>query len=829
MTRPISGLLVLVATLPLTAAEPKFTPEQVAFYEKDVKPLLVQHCLKCHGADEKKIKGELRLNTRALILKGGDTGPAVSLDKPAESLLLLAITKKRPDDADVMPPSGKLSDKDIATLTKWVNEKLPVTPGDLGVAEATETKSVVTEEAKKFWFYQPIRKPAVPANGAKNPVDAFLNDKLAAKKLTANGPADKVALIRRVYYDLIGLPPTPEQVDAFVKDASPKSYETLIDTLLASPQYGEKWGRHWLDIVRYAETNGYERDGIKPHAWKYRDYVIRSFNADKPYSTFVKEQLAGDEMPAWSADNIIATGFYRLGIWDDEPADKMLSLYDGYDDLVTVVGQGMLGMSLNCARCHDHKRDPIAHADYYRFLAFFRDIPPFSDTRNTNSSNNSADVTPPEKRKVYEAELASRDKAMKDLKAQMKPIEDAAIKKMPPADQLAVDDGKRDEIVKKVPRFLEGDAKAEYARMKRQLTDLEKKPMPSQEFAMAVNQCNPKPPMVYVLARGNPNAPKEKEPCPPGFPSVLSLPDPTPKQLAKSSGRRTALAEWITAKENPLTARVLVNRLWQHHFGKGIVGSPNDFGKLGELPTHPELLDWLASDFMENGWTLKRMHKLLMLSDAYQRSSVANESNFKIDPANALYWRFNMRRLGAEEVRDSMLNAAGLLKLDQFGPSVYPKIPREVLAGQSVPGQGWQYDKANPTAANRRSIYVHVKRALQVPILVAHDQADTDSSCPVRYTTTVPTQALSLMNGEFAHETAAALAARLLKESPSDVTKQVMWAVRLTTGREPKPEEVAKDAAFVKRMMTEHKLDAAAALQRYCLLILNANEFVYID
>jgi mono/diheme cytochrome c family protein len=837
MRAPLTGLISLFCFAGARAAEPAFTAEQIAFYEKEVKPLLRENCFKCHGADENKIKGDLRLTSRASILTGGQTGPAVNLEKPAESLLLKAITNTRGDDADVMPPTGQLPEKQIAILKRWVNEKLPVSAADLGAIESKEIKGgVITDEAKKYWAYQPVRKPAVPGSRA-NPIDAFLQVKLDAKKLIPNGRAEKVALVRRVYYDLIGLPPTPAQVDAFVKDESPKAFEKLVDELLASPHYGEKWGRHWLDVVRFAETNGYERDGPKPNAWKYRDYVIRSFNADKPYDQFLREQLAGDEMP-WSTDAITATGFYRLGLWDDEPADKEQNLYDGYDDIVTVVGQGMLGMSLNCNRCHDHKRDPFPHSDYYRFLAFFRDIRPNSETQDVHSPNNLADVTPPEKRKLYEADEAKRTAEMEKLKAEMKPIEDEAIKKMPAEDQLAVDNGKRDEIVRRVPRYLEPVAKEKYLGLRKQVEELKRKPAPNRELTIAVNNCMTAPPPVYVLARGNPHAPKEKELCLPGFPAVLGLPDPAippPAKEAKSSGRRTVLANWIASKDNPLTARVIVNRIWQHHFGKGLVPTPNDFGKLGELPTHPELLDWLAADFVENGWKIKRMHKLLMLSDAYQRSAAANENNLQIDPANTCYWRFNMRRLGAEEVRDSMLMAAGQLNFAQFGPSVFPKIPDEVLQGQSRPGQGWVkamgggFDPKQPDLGNRRTIYVFSKRSLQVPILATHDQADTDSSCPVRYTTTVPTQALGLLNGEFAHDTAKALAARLTKEAGDDVAKQVTLAIRLTTGRTPTEKEVAKDVAFIERLRNEHKLDAATALQRYCLLVLNANEFVYVD
>ncbi|QEL19126.1 PSD1 and planctomycete cytochrome C domain-containing protein [Limnoglobus roseus] len=854
-TLPHLSILALVVTCgQLTAADPapKFSSEQVGFYEKEVKPLLQKHCFKCHGAGE-KIKGGLSLSTRALTLTGGDTGTAVDLTSPEKSLFLLAITNKRPDGGDVMPPSGKLPDADIAVLTKWVKEKLPVSAADLGSVEPApaEKASVITEEAKKYWAYQPVKRPAVPAvkTPTRNPIDAFLAAKREAKSIPGNGPADRVALVRRAYYDLLGLPPTPEQVDAFVNDKSPNAFAKLVDELLASPHYGEKWGRHWLDVVRFAETNGYERDGPKPNAWRFRDYVIRSFNADKRYDQFIREQIAGDEMPGDNADAVIATGFYRLGLWDDEPADREQALYDGYDDLVTVTGQTFLAMTLNCARCHDHKKDPIPQVDYYKLVAFFRDIRPFSDTRGTSSSTNSTDITPADRRKVYEGELKERQEKLAELTKKMVAIEDEAIKTMPAQDQRAAEGADRPQVVAKLPQVFTNEQRRNYNRLKRERVDLEKKPMPNQQFALSVNNCDPTPPPVFVLARGNPHAPKEKELCQPGFPTILGLPDPeiaAAKGGSKTSGRRTVLANWIASGSNPMTARVMANRVWQHHFGRGIVPSPSDFGKLGETSTHPELLDWLASEFVEptagqpwsvpgEAWTLKRLHRLLMLSDAYQMSSTANAKALAADPSNGLFWRFNMRRLVAEEVRDSILSMAGKLKLEAFGPSVFPRIPQEVLAGQSVPGNGWLlsrgggYDPKNPDQGNRRSVYVHVKRSLQVPILINHDQADTDSSCPVRYTTTVPTQALGMLNSEFTNEMAAAFASKLMSAAPGDLSKQVARAIRLTTGRTPSDSEVQKDVAFIQTMKEKHRLSDEEALARYALLELNANEFVYLD
>jgi len=827
------GLLVRADDKKL-APEQKFSPEEVAFFEKEVRPLLQANCVKCHGGA--KVRGALRLTTRDGVLKGGDNGPAAVPGKPAESLLVGAVKydpNVLPPRVEGMPPKGKLPDKDIETLTKWVQMGLPWTPGKSEIVQEEPKSGVVTEESKNYWCYKPVKRPDVPAvnnkDWVRNPIDAFLLAKVEAKALTPVVPAGRVALARRAYYDLTGLPPTPEQVDAFVNDPSAGAWEKLIDKLLDSPQYGEKWGRHWLDVVRFAETNGYERDGPKPFAWRFRDYVIKSFNDDKPYDQFVREQLAGDEMPGYNPDAVIATGFYRLGLWDDEPADGQQARFDELDDFVTTTGQGFLAMTTNCARCHDHKRDPIPQADYYRLLAFFSDVQRFDLNPDTRSAIALTDISPPEARAVYEGDLKKREARKADLTSTMKKIEDEAIKKMPAEDQRAAEGPDRPQVLRKIRRFLSAEQAGEYAKLKQELELLKKVPEPpNRTLALSVNHCPLNPPDTFVMVRGSPRNPGAK--VEPGFPTVLGFPPPTipkPERGAKSSGRRTALANWIASKDNPLTARVFVNRLWQYHFGRGIVPTPNDFGKLGEAPTHPELLDYLADEFMKGEWRVKRMHKLIMTSAAYQMSVMADEKGLKLDPANMLFWRFNMRRLTAEEVRDSILAASGRLNLKAGGPSVFPKIPREVLQGQSMPGNGW--GNSPPDEAARRSVYVHVKRSLLVPILSQHDQADTDSSCPVRYTTTVPTQALGMLNGEFSNEQAGAFAERLRKELPDDLAAQVRRAIRLTTGRQPADNEVHKDVTFIKDMQTKHSLTEEAALKQYCLLALNTNEFIYLD
>ena len=812
---------------------PAPTATQVAFYQKEVRPILEANCTRCHGKNPEKLRGGLNIMSRAGLLQGGDSGPGVDFKNPATSMLLKAVGYKNADAAFNMPPSGKLADAEIATLTKWV---------DSGVAfDGTASEPESTHEVKpkkadpNYWAFKPVIRPQVPEvknkTWARTPIDNFILDKLEAKGITPNGPAEKLALLRRATYDLTGLPPTVAEVDAYLADQSPDAYERLIDRLLASPAYGEKWGRHWLDLVRFAESNGYERDGTKPYAWRYRDYVIDSFNHDKPYTQFLTEQIAGDELPNATRDDIIATGFYKLGVWDDEPADRELALYDGYDDLVSVIGQGVLGLSFNCARCHDHKGDFFPTSDYYKLVAFVRDVGPYSGNRGGNG--NLVDITSTTRRKEYEPALKKLEARLDELASQMKPIEDRAIKRMPPKDQLAVEDGHRERIARKVPQYLRGDETEQYAKLRAEFKQLKFSPRPDQEFALAVKDTPVRVPETHVLIRGGVR--NKGKIVQPGYPEVFGVPDPVFQPTARSSGRRTALAKWLTSPTNPMTARVMVNRVWQHHFGKGIVPTSNDFGKFGEKPTHPELLDYLATEYMANGWKLKPLHRLLMTSAVYKQSTASNESGLKIDPANVYKWRFDPRRLLAEEVRDTILTASGQLDREMGGPSVYPKIPNDVLAGQSNPGLNWLahkgggYDPEHPEQGNRRTVYVHVKRSLQVPILATHDQADTDSSCPVRYTTTVPTQALGLLNGEFANEQADALAERLRRDAPGGVTDQVALAIRLVTGRKPQPGEVERDAKFIAEMRQKFGLSDQKALARYTLLMLNSNEFLYVD
>ena len=798
-------------------------PDTPASLQKQAVEIIEKNCLKCHGTG--KIRGGLRLTDKKSLAMGGETGPVIDVKNPASGLLWKAIEY----DELQMPPSGKLSDTDRKILRDWISAGAPL-PDIKAVAHPAEPIKPKLEDAKTYWAYQPVKAVKPPASSIPdggNPIDAFLQIRLGKAGLVMNPQADKRVLLRRVAYDLTGLPPSPAQVEAYLKDTSPDAYTHLVDRLLASPAYGERWGRHWLDVVRYAETNGYERDGPKPNAFRYRDYVIRSFNADKPYNQFVREQLAGDEIDPDNGDALTATGFYRLGIWDDEPADRLQATFDEYDDIVATTAQAFLGMTMNCARCHDHKIDPIPQSDYYRLLAFFADIPRFSNDRNVMSSTSQRDVTPKAKRMAYEKELEERNRQKEALATAIIALEDTIIKRMPAEDQRASEGLDRPLVVKKLKDFQKPEEGKELRNLRQQRDRLEKLPTPSQELALAINQCNPRPPATHLLVRGNPHSRGPEVSA--GFPVALGggtpvIPDVGPQ--SRSAGRRKVLADWVASPDNPLTARVWVNRLWQHHMGRGIVSSSNDFGKFGTAPTHPELLDWLAGELIRQGWHTQSLHRVILHSNAYRMSSQVNPQALAKDPSNHLYWRYPMRRLAAEEVRDSILRVSGRLQSEMHGPSVYPPIPREVLAGQSVPGSGWP--TSTDDQANRRSVYVHVKRSLQLPVLAHHDQADTDTSCPVRHTTTVPSQALGMINGQFNNEQAGFLARRLESEHPGDTRAQVRRALWLTTQREPMPSEVDADIAYLGELV-RRGLAPGEALRQLCLTDLAANEFIYLD
>ena len=827
---PALLMLSLLAGDAVADEIPDFPAEHLAAFEVEVAAILEANCLTCHSGAEPK--GGLDLTRRAAILTGGESGAAVDLANPAESLLVKAINY----DGYEMPPTGQLSPQQIESLTNWVKNGL-AWPKELKALhfEAPREPPRVNEQTKQHWSFRPVVKPQAPevaGDWVKNDLDRFIQKQLQDHGLTPNAQAGPRELVRRAYYDLTGLPPEPEAVEAFAADPSPQAWASLIDELLESPHYGEQWGRHWLDLVRYAETNSYERDGAKPFVWRYRDYVIQAFNSDKPYDQFLTEQLAGDELLHETPDAIIATGYYRLGRWDDEPADPELAYYDDLDDIVTTTGQTMLGLSINCARCHDHKIDPIPQTDYYSMIAFFRGVKRYGNRSHESVLEASVTEIPqPEESSLHEAAVEQFERELKNIERDLATIEEKA-----KADFSGVDndefafEANRVRLIEKREGGLLTDKEVNRYRGLTNRRDKLRENRPT-EMAQALcvkeDVAGMKP--TYLLMRGNPQSPGEE--VRPAFPSVLSPPEPEIVPLAAgavSSGRRKALAKWITSPANPLTSRVMANRLWQYHFGRGIVRTSSDFGFQGSKPTHPELLDWLAAKFVEDKWSIKSMHRLIMNSATYQMSSAGREEALAKDATNDNFWRFEMRRLSAEEVRDSILWANGTLNADRmYGPSIYTKIPAEVKAGQSQPGSGWGH--SSPEDEARRSVYIHVKRSLLDPILESFDMADTDQTCPVRFATTQPTQALGLLNSEFILAEATVFAAMLQEAHPDALDAQVRTALQRVTQRPPTDAEVTRGLQLISTLQNEQNMTAEQARKYFCLVALNLNEFVYLD
>ena len=810
----------------VAAAPAQPSAEGVEFFEKHIRPVLIERCYECHSAAAPKVKGGLLLDSKEGVLKGGDSGAVIVPGEPEKSLLIKAI--RYHEKGIEMPPKSPLAPEQIARFEQWVKMGAP-DPRVGGAAAVAPPRAPAYDyaKAKEFWSLKPVKAPALPpvkdAEWVKSPVDVFVLAKLEEKGLKPAKAADRRVLIRRATFDLIGLPPTPDEVEAFVQDTSPNAFEKVVDRLLASPHYGEKWGRHWLDVVRYADTAGCNSDYPVPSAHRYRNYVIDSFNRDKPYDQFLREQIAGDLLPAASEEDryekIIATGYLaisrRFGSRNNE-------FHLTIEDTIDNVGKAMLGLSVSCARCHDHKFDPIPQSDYYALSGICDSTKyAFPGTEIYKTPRDFVFLAPPEdltEIRETEKELAALPDTIERLqgvknryKARMNTLEK----------QETLSEAEEKELKEAKLKMLEAGAELSEAISKQRKLENEREQI-KVEKAYAVSE-EEKPANAKIHRKGEPR--NLGDVVPRGFLQVLG--GQKLSEGNKGSGR-DELAGWITDPRNPLTARVMVNRIWQGHFGKGIVQTPNDFGVRGQPPTHPDLLDFLAHRFVEEGWSVKKMHRLIMLSSAYQMGSAFDGSNAAVDPNNDYLWRQNPRRLSAEEIRDSMLAVSGLLD-DEVGGGAHPFPPE---------GE-WKYTQHRQFFAvydtKKRSVYLMQQRLKKHPLLEVFDGADPNAPTGTRSMSTTPVQALYAMNNKLVHEVSDALAVRVsvaLTEEPA----RIDYAHRLALGRPASEEETRLAAEYLSETRAKLKetgmawdKQTRAAMASYLRMVLASNEFFFVD
>jgi hypothetical protein len=817
----ISGVLILsVLHFSAAADSPErttgLTPEGVEFFEKKIRPVLIDQCYACHGSESPTLQGGLLLDSREGMLKGGKSGPVLIPGKPDESLLIKAIRHTEKDLQ--MPPGIKLQAEIIADFELWVKMGAPDPRKQAAAANTPAEKPAYNfAEERKFWAYQSPRNPPLPKiknkRWPKNWVDRFTLAKLEEKGLTPTPQADKRTLIRRATFDLTGLPPTPEEIEAFLADKSPGAFAKVVDRLLASPHYGERWGRYWLDLVRYADTAGDSADYPVPQAYLYRNYVIDSFNQDKPYDQFLREQIAGDLLPGKTEaerwERVIATGYLaiarRFSVRPER--NQHLTIEDTIDNL----GRSVLGLTISCARCHNHKYDPIPSKDYYALYGIFDSTRyPFAGSENDQEqkdfalrmSKAEADAI----LKPFEDQLAPFDAELKRLREEKKALEEA---NSPETEDNSPVIGRR--TLKQIKADIE-------AVKMRRLPIAAQAPILEKAYAVAEGT----PHNAQVQRRGDPKNLGDEVPR--GFLQLLGgqeLP------VGVTGSGRLQLAEWLTNPQNPLTARVMANRIWQHHFGKGIVATPSDFGKRGKYPTHPELLDALALRFVEGGWSIKAMHKLMMLSLTYQLSSDGCPENANVDPGNEFLWKFNRQRLDAEAIRDSLLVVGGELDLSRGGAHPFPHE------------RTWSFTQHNPFTAvyetKRRSVYLMTQRIQRHPYLSIFDGADPNSSTAERLISTTPIQALFVMNSPLVHEQAERFAARLIGAQP-DSRKRIDLAYQTAFGRPATAEEIQRGESYLRRCQEklketsnpEHQLPHKAWAS-YVRVLLSSNEFIFVD
>jgi len=845
----------------ILAFVPSLAAAQVSF-TSDIRPLLEQSCWKCHGASVQLSKLDLR--TREGALKGGKRGPSIVPCKADESRLYRLVAGL---EKPAMPLDGKLTAAQIALIKDWIDQgavwegAAPSATTAAATAALTVEEMPISPEARRYWAFQkPVR------SGAATTIDEFLEHARRAKGLPHAPRADRVTLVRRAYMDLIGLPPTPAETAAFLADTSPRAWENLIDKLLASPHYGERWGRHWLDVARYADSSGFEHDYDRPNAWRYRDYVIQSFNRDTPYNRFLAEQIAGDELDHVTDDSLIATGFLRsYAKVNYREKDNPQFRYEYLDDMIGTIGRGVLGLTVNCARCHNHKFDPISQLDYYRMQASLygyvetdHPLAPKEQVEADARLNAELDAKiAPLQREIREMEAPYRAKLVQEKYKKYPENVQRAIavpeEKRTPGEALLAGQVIRTTSVAatEVELVMTPAERARKRELSGQIQALQRQRPKALPMAAIVTDGDYRvapdgpgdepapgkgvkteavqgtflwqgpgqyqPPPSYFLFRGDPESrgPETK----PGFISVITSGNPPvamPPADGHTSGRRRALAEWLGSRDNPLTARVAVNRIWSHHFGRGIVATLDNFGKMGEAPTHPELLDWLAVEFMDRGWSIKQMQRLIMTSEAYQMASQFEDAGAASSDPDARYlWRFPIQRLDAEGVRDAILAVSGALDQKMGGPAVFPHLPDEILRSMS---EGiWKKQEDGPQSL-RRSVYVYRKRGLPLPMFEVFDLPDQNTSCGRRNVSTVPTQALALLNDEFVLRQAKLFADRVAEAAPGDAVKQVDLAYRIALSRAPRPEEAQIAAEFLRKRQ----------LADFTHVLLNLNEFLYV-
>lgn len=874
----IASVALLLGPLGAVAEETSSSSADPLTFERDVRPILKTHCFQCHG-EAGEMQGGLDLRLRRLMADGGESGPSIVPGNGAQSYLLDRITSGE------MPPGEKqLTADEIARIGRWIDQGAPTAreePVEIGDGY------LFTEEDRNHWSFQPVVRPAVPDASADpratTPIDAFLHARLASAGLNFSPEADKRTLLRRATFDLTGLPPTPEQLDLFLADEAPDAYDRLIDRLLASPEYGERWARHWLDLAGYADSEGYANDPERKYAYKYRDYVIASLNADKPFDEFLCEQLAGDEMVAPPYNNLtpdeieklVATGFLRMAADGTASGDTDPNLASNQviADTVNIVSTAVLGLTVGCAQCHDHRYDPIPHVDYFRLRAIFepaldwkhwrkpqqRLVSLYTDADRAAAAAVEAEAAELDKARTTKQQefiLATREKELAKLDPELSERVRVALD-TPEKDRTP----EQQDLLREHPStnvsagslYLYDKAAADELQKMADAAAAVRARKPVEGFVQALTEVPGQVPETHLFARGDHEQPKQA--VEPGDLTILaaatgaSVPVDDPE--LPTTGRRLAYAKHLTSGQHPLVARVIVNRVWLHHFGRGLVETPGDFGMLGARPTHPELLDWLAAEFVDGGWSFKRLHKQIMTSAAYRQSSQRVPEAEAIDPDNHLYARMSIRRLEAEAIRDAALAASGTLRRQMFGPAV-PVMEDEV--GQVVVGIDTTDSAGRPTGKfislegqeYRRSIYVQVRRSLPLAVLDTFDAPAMEPNCAIRSTSTVAPQALMMMNSQFMVDMTRAMAERVRCEAGGDASAQLAHLWRLALAREPSEAErtaaleylqtqqaefaAANEAAAKPDATAESAPDAAQeALASLCHALLGSNEFLYID